>query len=1046
MPREPETILIVDDSPHSLSLLKLELEQHGYTVRAAKSGQEGLESISLERPDAVLLDFQMPEMSGLEVLKAIREHHSPSSLPVIIVTASSDTPTIVSTLVAGANDYVAKPVDFSILFARLEAQLARRRAEVEERHIRQHLEELVEQRTGELKDKERLLSAIIDNLPLPIFVKDAEARHILVNPALAKLHGMEAGEIIGLTSAEIPTLRRDVGEDLLEQDMQVLKNEAGIEIPDQKISDGSGHARTHHIRKVPLRGDGGEVNGLLGISMDITERVMAGEEIRKKEEQFRNLFEGSIQGVLVHRDYQMLFANQAFASMLGYGSPEELLREIPLAKDFLPPEDMEYMGRINQHRNEGLDVPDVHEARFLHRNGSPIHVELFVRMIEWEGENANQTTCIDITERKKAEAALVNSEKRLSGILDMAVEGIISVDQDSKIVLFNQGAERIFGYRSEELIGQSLGMLIPEKFREAHIQHIREFESDSGESIPMTDRGEIQGLRKNGEIFPAEASISKFRLNEQWVDTVFLRDISTHRKTERSLRENRRLLQTVFDTVPHWLFVKDVNARFLMVNSHYAESLQMKAEEFIGKTYGEVDRQSNPREIAISDEMDQKVIASHTPQEVIANVLDFEGNLRRRHVTKLPLEDEQGRVMGVVGTSEDITEREQTEAVLRQAQKMEAVGQLTGGVAHDFNNILQIISGYSQMARKAPELSEKTADNLDKVLQAAGRASGLTQQLLAFSRQSVLQATTLDLNNLIENLEKMVRLLIGVDNDLVIDAGEILPVSADAGMIEQVLFNLCINARDAMPEGGRITIATRSFHADSGFTLQHAWEREGTYVELEISDTGEGMTREVQDRIFEPFYTTKETGKGTGLGLAMVYGIVQQHKGHLTVSSEPGAGTTFKLFLPVSGEGEVIPDKEVISETAGGTETILVAEDTREVLEFVVDMLEAYGYRVLSAKDGIQALELFNREMSSIDLVMLDVVMPKMGGREVYERIKQIKPLQPVMLTTGFGANSIDSDFLSRENLTLIQKPYLPEGLFRTVREVLDQSPRLPAT
>ena len=508
----------------------------------------------------------------------------------------------------------------------------------------------------------------------------------------------------------------------------------------------------------------------------------------------------------------------------------------------------------------------------------------------------------------------------------------------------------------------------------------------------------------------------------------------------RELRVSQRLLRTVFDAIPHHIFVKDTKGRYTMANKVFREFWKIPAENLVDANVSKLDwaDKETPEEIEKSDRQVIENGETLIEPEVIFRLKDGRETVHRQ--IKVPLRDIEGKIVGLVGISEDITQRRQTEEALRQAQKMEAVGQLTGGVAHDFNNLLQVIHGYTQIALTQKDISENTADHLKKVSEAAGRAANLTRQLLAFSRQSVLNPVYLDINSLFENIEKMVRLLIGVDIDLEIREGDdILPVHVDPGMIEQVLLNLAINARDAMPKGGRLVIETSRFRADEQFCELNAWESPGDYVEIKVSDTGTGMSKEILAKIFDPFFTTKAPGKGTGLGMAMVYGSIQQQGGKILVYSEPGKGTTFRIYIPLA-DG-VSPETADLKQptVSGGDETILIAEDTEEVLELVTKLLESVGYRIISAHNGQEALEIFNRDPEKIDLIMLDVVMPRMGGREVYDQITKTRPQTSILFTTGFGANLVDTEFVSKEKLTLIQKPYLPNELFSTIREVLDR-------
>ena len=388
----------------------------------------------------------------------------------------------------------------------------------------------------------------------------------------------------------------------------------------------------------------------------------------------------------------------------------------------------------------------------------------------------------------------------------------------------------------------------------------------------------------------------------------------------------------------------------------------------------------------------------------------------------------------------DITHRHQLEAQLRQAQKMEAVGQLAGGVAHDINNMLQIIRGYTEMAIAKCKGQLDIKPHLKKVLSAANNASKLTRQLLAFSRQEVLQQKALGVNGLINNLMDMLHRLLGEDIGLSIRAADDLPsVMADQGMIQQVLVNLCMNARDAMPNGGALTIETNLLSVDKAFKENHGWAVLPQYVSISVSDSGAGIENDLITRIFEPFFTTKEASKGTGLGLSMAYGIIHQHKGAIEVVSELGVGSKFTVYLPSSGASPEEEENPTMGrEVSGGNETILFAEDQEEVLALMQGLLEQKGYRVFPALNGEEALEVFSQNPRQFDLVILDMVMPRLSGRSVFEKIRAQNPSLPVIFSTGYSSNKLDGDFTHNNDFKLLRKPYSPDELYLAVREALE--------
>lgn len=428
-------------------------------------------------------------------------------------------------------------------------------------------------------------------------------------------------------------------------------------------------------------------------------------------------------------------------------------------------------------------------------------------------------------------------------------------------------------------------------------------------------------------------------------------------------------------------------------------------------------------------------------------VLSFE--TKRRHkdgreldvvITISSLLDAEGRMMGALKITRDITEKKQLEEQLRQCQKMEAIGQLAGGVAHDFNNLLTIILGYSQVAIENLAARHPVREYLQMIQEAGDRATALTEQLLAFSRKSVLQCRIVDLNAVVSDCEKMLRRLVGEDVEI---ACFLMPslwqVMADASQVEQMILNLAVNARDAMPEGGKLTLKTANVEVDDTYCMAHHDLKPGSYVLLTVSDNGCGMDRQTQLRIFEPFFTTKETGRGTGLGLAMVYGFIRQTGGHIAVSSVVGRGTTFRIFLPRTEEARASPKPGPSQVLLRGNETILVVEDDDGVRTLTRNVLHACGYNVFEAGVGEDAIRLAESRPEAIDLLLTDLVMPSMSGVKLAERLYAVQPAMKVIFMSGYTDDTIMRHGILNADCCVIEKPFTPHALSQKVREVLDE-------
>jgi len=404
------------------------------------------------------------------------------------------------------------------------------------------------------------------------------------------------------------------------------------------------------------------------------------------------------------------------------------------------------------------------------------------------------------------------------------------------------------------------------------------------------------------------------------------------------------------------------------------------------------------------------------------------------------LRDTSGNVSGMCAMAHDVTEKTQLRKQLQTAQRMEVVGTLAGGIAHDFNNMLTVILGFGEMIKLRIANDPKAVSDIDQVLVSAERASVLTRQLLTFARRQIIELSNIDLDQVVNDLERLLRKVTREDIEIrTIPSASPVTIRADRGQIEQVLMNLCLNSRDAMPEGGRLVIETGETLLEDGYLEQHPYMKAGRYAVLSVSDTGTGMDEKTRERIFEPFFTTKGPDKGTGLGLAMVYGIVKQHNGFIHVYSEPGLGTTFRVYIP---EVDVPADAKVAASQGparGGSETILLAEDNESVRHFTEQMLVSYGYRVMIACDGEEALAIFRRHGKEIAMVVLDVVMPKMGGKQAYDEMMKISPKMKVLFLSGYAANAIHESFVLLPGFSFLQKPFGPNVLANKVRDVLDR-------
>jgi PAS domain S-box-containing protein len=550
------------------------------------------------------------------------------------------------------------------------------------------------------------------------------------------------------------------------------------------------------------------------------------------------------------------------------------------------------------------------------------------------------------------------------------------------------------------------------------------------------------------------------------------------------LTKQHAFLQQILDINPNFIFAKDREGRFTLVNRALADRFHAKPDDLIGKTDADLEPRRRETEALGHDDLD---VMNRLEEKVIPEepVIDAEGELHWLQVVKRPIIGEDGRAHQVLGVATDITERKRTEEELRQyrehleeevarrtveireanaqlrqqimerqnleeqlrqAQKMEAIGTLSGGIAHDFNNLLTVIQGYAGMLVERLRDDQGLRRYVEQISQAGERAASLTRQLLAFSRRQVLQPKVLNLNALVLHLEKMLQRLIGEDIEMVvIPAPGLGSLKADPGQLEQVIMNLVVNARDAMPNGGKLTLETANVELDEAYAREHVSVRPGHYVMLAVSDSGMGMDQQTLSHMFEPFFTTKEQGRGTGLGLSMVYGIVKQSEGHIWVYSEPGRGTTFKIYLPLVAEGaEALPLAETLSVATDGVGTILLVEDNHPVRELASSVLATSGYTVLPAESTQLALSICQEHPGAIDLLLTDIVMPGFSGRELAKRISARRPNIKILYMSGYTTSAIVHQGVLDPGTFFLQKPFTPSSLKNKVREALSSPPLRP--
>ncbi|MBN1424080.1 PAS domain S-box protein [Candidatus Fermentibacteria bacterium] len=774
------------------------------------------------------------------------------------------------------------------------------------------------------------------------------------------------------------------------------------------------------------------------VMSDITERKKAEATLRESEQRYHLLVDTAQESIVVAQDGLLKFVNPVTLGLLEGHSEQELI-DRPFT-EFIHPDDRSMVVANYRRRIAGEPVQSRYAFRLATRDGSIKWVEISAALIEWQGRPATLNFLTDVTERKRAEEERQSAREFLDRIINAIADPVFVKDDQRRFVLVNDALCAIVGRPREALLGEDGDDMFPED----QVAVFRKMDAgvlDTGnenvneESLSNLSSGEVRTIvtRKTRYIDPAGR---RFLVG-------VIRDFTERTRVEAALRESEGRYRSLVELAPDAIYTIAPDGTISSLNQAFEKITGWSCEEWLGRPFvGLV----HPDDLPGAVQSFECSLRGEFPPPYEMRIRLKTGGYVVAEFTSCPLV-EDGRVIGELGMARDITnrkraeeERDRLQAQLLQAQKMESVGRLAGGVAHDFNNQLQVIFGYTTFAQKHVDPHEPLYADLEEIRKAAQRSADLTRQLLAFARKQTIAPEVLDLNVTIESILKMLRRLIGEAIDLAWLPGKNLwPIKVDPAQIDQILANLCVNARDAIGGVGKITIETRTARFDEVTSAGHVGCVPGEYVMLGVSDDGRGMDKETLDRVFEPFFTTKGAGEGTGLGLAMVHGIVTQNKGFISVQSEPGEGTTFWIYLP-RHEGEAVDVlKEPVEETPRGQgETVLVVEDEVSILRLARRMLEGLGYVVLTAGTPGDATRLAEEHTGEIHLLMTDVVMPQMTGKDLAERIMGTRPGLRCLYMSGYTADVIAPFGVLEDGVRFMQKPFTLEDLARKVREALE--------
>jgi PAS domain S-box-containing protein len=874
------------------------------------------------------------------------------------------------------------------------------------------------------------LQLVLDSVPALIFYKDLDNRMVQANKAWFQTFRFSEHDVIGKSLSDF--LPEEQAAEIYRDDLEVITSRQ----PKRNILEAfeiDGKLRTFITDKIPYQNENGEVVGIIGFAQDITEREQAEAALREREQLLTTVLSTSPVAIGLTTNRRLEWANEAWAKMFGFTSEKEYLGK---SARILYPSEEEFQ-RAGPLLYSNLDDGRTNEADALmvRRDGSLFDARLRMRLVDISDKSKGAITAItDVSKRKRMEEALRESEERLDMALQGADLGLWDLDVKSGRAVVNERAAQMAGYKLHELdptISSFERLLHPEdkdRVLAAMNAHM------TGQSPALAEEYRIH--TKSGEV---RWNLARGKVVERDKDGYAVRmagtflDITERKKSELALRR----LATAVEQAEEAIVITDRTGTIHYINPAFEKITGYSRDEALG----------GKPSILKSGEHDEEFYRNLWNTITQGKVWKGrfvnrrkDGSLYREDATISPVRDRSGSIVNFVAVKRDVTQELALQEQLLHAQKMEAIGTLAGGIAHDFNNILQVTLGFSELL-----LSERTEQDpeyadLQKIVQSARSGADLVQRILTFSRRIETKPIPLNINRHVRQTKEILRRTIPRMIDIELDlSDDVAEINADPNQLEQVLMNLAVNARDAMPDGGKLIIKTENVHLDEAYCRTHAGVKPGKYVALTISDNGHGMGRQTLEHIFEPFYTTKEIGRGTGLGLAIVYGIVQQHGGHITCESKPGRGTKFQIYLPALEIEQLQDVSETAEMPAFGTETVLLVDDEDLVRDLGERILTRNGYTVLTAGNGREALDLYKGQKDRIHLVILDLIMPEMGGKQCLEKILKIDPKVKVLVASGHSG-----DLPTRESLEIgakgfVAKPFKVKDLLQEVRKVLDK-------
>lgn len=1012
-------ILVVDNDNFILAFMEEKLSEKGHEVVSAQSGLQALDILKTFTPDIMFIDLVMPNIDGRKLCRIIRNIPQLSEKYLVVLSAIAAEEKInaadLHADVIVAKGPIGQMVENILFIIEKPETAASFCAKGEVLGM-----ESIGHRgiTEELMSVKKHFELILDGMSEGILEITPTGRIVYANPIAISLLGVPEQLLLGKKIYDLLT-------DSDAQKIKSLKDDC-IQVSKGKQQDFFFELDGSLIKAdyLALKEDS-STNSIL-ILNDVTDQTRAQAKLKESEEKHRVMIENTGTAiVIVEDDMTISAANSELENLSGY-MKEEIEGKMKWT-EFINPQDVEKMKAYHAGRREGQgNVPGGYEFRMIDRNG--LQKDIFLKVNLVPGTRRSIGSLIDITPLKKAQEELRQNEEKYRSILENIAEGYFEVDLSGSFTFFNDSLCKIIGYSKDELIGMNnRDYTSPETAKKMYEVFNNVYQTGAPLRV-----GDFEVIRKNGEISVLELSTSLIR-NAAGEPTGFrgvVRDITGRKKAQEALLESESKFRTLFELTPQAIALISLeNDKIEDINQKFCELFKVSREETIGKT---------PFELEFPSSKDRQMFLDSLRGTGEVEELEMEFKARDGARFKTQMFAKPIQLTGqkyILTIFHDITAQKKLEAQLLQAQKMEAIGTLAGGIAHNFNNLLMGIQGYTSLALLDLEKRHPIYNKLENIEKLVQSGSKLTNQLLGYARGGKYEVRSMSLNRLVKDIadtfgqtRKDIKVHQLLDDDL-------LGVEVDQGQMEQVMLNLFVNAADAMPSGGDLYVQTQNA-ASEAMEAKSYEVKPGDYVILTIRDSGIGMSKDTMARIFEPFFTTKEMGRGTGLGLASVYGIIKAHGGYIDVASDVGTGTTFGIYLPAS-KNPIDDLSDTPKKIQKGTGTVMMVDDEKMILEVGEQMLNEIGYEVVTAESGKAAIDLYKQFSEKIDLVILDMIMPEMGGSETYDQLKSIDPEIKVLLSSGYSINGQATEILQRGCKGFIQKPFAIKEVSEKIREIL---------